>query len=147
MPLLVSLLNAIGFVVGNPYCFVGTPSQGMKSSCLLLFGTALLLLSSCKTIQSVDPELRRRAASLPILTPEEVGTNQYEIISEVLGVSCAVQAGSDPSVEGARSELRLRAAQLNADAVINAFCEEGGIDWGRNCWKKIECRADAIVWL
>ena len=118
----------------------------MKHLGLLALLAASLVLGSCATVQSVDPELRRRASSIPILTPEEVGDRQYEIISEVVGVSCAVQAGSDPSLEGARSELRLRAAELNAEAVVNAFCEEGGIDMRRNCWKKIECRADAVRW-
>ena len=119
----------------------------MKLSHAVSIVAGCIALSSCATVQSVDPELRRRAAAIEILTPEEVGDRQYEIILEVVGVSCAVQAGSDPSMEGARSELRVRAAELDADAVVSAFCEEGGVDLMRNCWKKIECRADAIRWV
>ena len=110
---------------------------------LVLFCTTL---PACTTVKSVDPELRRRAANLPILAANEVGDREYEILGEVEGVSCARQAGSDPSMEGARQELRINAAQIGADAVINTFCEEGGITFSRNCWKTIQCRADAIQW-
>lgn len=72
---------------------------------------------------------------MPILSADEVGQREYDLMGEVLGVSCARQAGSDPSMEGARQEMRIEAAKTDADAVINTFCEEGGVTLARNCWK------------
>lgn len=115
-----------------------------KLSLLLLL--VFTVLPACTSVKSVDPELRRRAANLPILSPEDVEEQEYDVIGEVEGVSCARQAGSNPSMEGARQELRINAAEVGADAIINTFCEEGGVTFSRNCWKTIQCRADAITW-
>ena len=113
---------------------------------LLRLAPLFLILASCATVQTVDPELRRRAAGISVLTADEVGDRQYEIIGEVLGLSCARQTGSDPSREGAEQDMRVEAAKQDADAVINAFCEEGGLNMKRNCWKTFQCRGDAVRW-
>lgn len=119
-----------------------TPKTIVLLLSIVMFITTFIF--SCASVQTVDPELRRKAANLPIISVAELGDQDYRIISEVLGVSCARQAGSDPSMEGAEQEMRVEAAKINADAVINVFCEEGGVTFRRNCWKTIECRGDAI---
>lgn len=101
---------------------------------------------NCSSVASINPELRRKAANIEILTKEEIKSREYEIIGEVLGVSGARQAGANPDMEAAREKLKIEAAKLNADAVINVICEEGGIDLKRNYWKTIQCRGDAIKW-
>jgi uncharacterized protein YbjQ (UPF0145 family) len=107
---------------------------------------SLTMLGACAPTMNITPDMRRRAASTPILASEQVGAREYTILSEVVGRSCARQVGSDPNMEAAREELKIKAAQLNADAVINVLCKEGGIDWAHNCWKSIECRGDAVKW-
>jgi hypothetical protein len=93
-----------------------------------------------------SPEMRRRAAATPILTADQIGARKFSIVSEVVGRSCARDRGSDPSMDAAREELKIKGAELNADAIASALCKEGGVDLTHNCWKSIECRGDAIRW-
>ena len=93
-----------------------------------------------------DLELRRRAAAIPILTPEEIGDRKYVILAEVYGLSCAVRPYEDPDVDGARQDMQIDAAEKNADAIANSFCEEVGASFIPNCTRRIACRGDAITW-
>lgn len=106
----------------------------------------ILLFTACAPAATVNPELRRAAAKVQILKLEEIKSREYSIISEIMGLSCGRQLGSDPSVEAAREKLRIEAAKLGADAVLNVICEETGVNWAHNCWKTIQCRGDAIKW-
>jgi uncharacterized protein YbjQ (UPF0145 family) len=55
-------------------------------------------------------------------------------------------ASGAPSVEEARQGVKIRAAQLSANAVINMLCEHNQkVDWIRNCWQSIVCVGDAIL--
>lgn len=109
----------------------------------------LTILPACAT-QTSNPSLRRKAASISLILPDEksIDTNRkYTIISEVEGVSCGRQLGSGPSLDVAREMLRIEAAKVDADAVLNIACEETGVSWTHNCWKTIECRGDAVKWM
>lgn len=108
----------------------------------------LAILPSCAT-QTSNPALRRKAATVSLILPDTKGIDgnrKYDIISEVEGVSCGRQLGSDPSLDAAREMLRIEAAKFDADAVLNIACEETGVSWTHNCWKTIECRGDAVKW-
>ena len=117
----------------------------MKRLSVLL--TSALLLAGCAPAMNITPEVRRQAAAISIVTPEQIGDRKYSILAEVSGHSCARQVGSDPSMDAAREDLKIKAAQMGADAVASVLCKEGQISWTRNCWKTIECRGDAIRWL
>lgn len=110
------------------------------------FAVAVLALSACASGMNMTPEMRRAAAAIPILTAEQVAGRPFAIVSEVVGRSCARQAGSDPSMEAAREELKIGAATRGAAAVTAVLCKEGGVSLTSNCWKSIECRGDAIRW-
>lgn len=104
------------------------------------------MASACASTMNMPPELRRRAAATPILTSEQIGTRKFAVLAEVAGRSCARERGSDPSIEIAREELKIKAAALDADAVASTLCRAGGLDVLHNCTKSIECRGDAIKW-
>lgn len=106
----------------------------------------ILLMSSCATVDTVDPSLRRAAANISIIKLDDIGPRKYLIITEVMGLSCARQAGSFPSIDAAREKTKIEAAKVSADALLNVICEESGTDWVHNCWKTIQCRGDAIKW-
>jgi uncharacterized protein YbjQ (UPF0145 family) len=40
--------------------------------------------------------------------------------------------------------VKLRAALLDADAVVNVLCNTSSVDWVNNCWSSIICAGDAI---
>jgi hypothetical protein len=117
----------------------------MKTATPFVLGLFAITLSSCATARSADPEVRRRAAAIEILEAEAVGGRQHEIITEVAASACMRQ-GAEGSMEGVRSDLRIKAAEVNADAIINMLCERGGTSLTQNCWRVTECRGDAIRW-
>jgi hypothetical protein len=51
----------------------------------------------------------------------------------------------DVSYDEALQGVKLRAAMLNADAVVNTFCQKNSdTDWINNCWAAVKCIGDAI---
>jgi hypothetical protein len=93
----------------------------------------------------LTPEIRRAAAGVELLDTAGVQGRLYTILGQVEGLSCARQAGSDPSRDAAREELRVRAAVIGGTAVINIVCQEGQVDWKHNCWRTARYVGDAIV--
>ena len=118
--------------------------QLMTLCMAILVGTDMA--SACASSLNMPPELRRRAAATPILTPEQIGTRKFAVLAEVAGRSCVRVRGADPSIEIAREELKIQAAALDADAVTGTLCRASGLDVLHSCTNSIECRGDAIKW-
>jgi len=113
---------------------------------LVKFALAAILVVGCSSTATTDPALRRQVANVVIIQPGEKAPHEFTVIKEVLGVSCARQAGSSPSVDEAKEQMRVEAGKIGADAVVNVACEAGGVSWSKNCWKRVECRGDAAKW-
>jgi len=67
-------------------------------------------------------------------------------LGEVSGLSC--QKYKDQPHEVTEAEalegLRIRAAVLGADAVVNTACQrKSEADWTNNCWASVKCIGDA----
>jgi uncharacterized protein YbjQ (UPF0145 family) len=90
--------------------------------------------------------LRAKAANMPIL--QSAPEKPHRVIGTVSGLSCnrnKYQA-QDISNEEALQGVRIEAAQLGADAVINTFCQKNSdTDWRNNCWASVKCIGDALV--
>jgi uncharacterized protein YbjQ (UPF0145 family) len=106
---------------------------------------ALLIVIGCATTAIEDPMIRRATAAVELV--ETKPTREFDIISEVTGISCARQVGSSPSIEAAKQNMKVEAGKLGADAVVNIACEENNnVSWKHNCWKNTECKGDAVKW-
>jgi len=114
----------------------------------LLFILLLLLISGCASnpsIRTLSPEQRVRLNTIKVF---KGGIERpYKILGTVKGLSCHRNAyqkqllTEDEAIEG----VRLEAAILGADAVINTACQvNSGTDWVNNCWSSIVCVGDAI---
>jgi hypothetical protein len=115
----------------------------------LLFASAgvllFLIVAGCaSTAIEKNPELRRAAANVQILDQQQAKGALYTMLGEVEGISCARQAGSTPSPYNARENLKVNAAKMGGNAVINVACQEGGVSSSHNCWRTITCRGDAV---
>lgn len=111
----------------------------------LLVVACLFALSACTTTTLVkDPEMRRRAAAVQILSSEESTSDKVTIIKEVVGRDCCISCHRDPSEETARTELRIAASKEGADAVANVICQQKGFSLSPACDRSIECRGDAV---
>lgn len=81
-----------------------------------------IVLASCSSSTSSDPDLDAWTREVRVITPDQVGSRQYEEISgleeqERIGVS-----GEDAAISIAEQRLRRRAAKLDADAVVIVAC-------------------------
>jgi len=103
---------------------------------MLIF--CLYSCASNPSISSLRPEQRARLNTIIIL---KGGVDRpYKVLGTVKGLSCHRNAyqkqllTEDEALEG----VRLKAALLDADAVINTACQvNSGTDWVNNCWSSI----------
>jgi uncharacterized protein YbjQ (UPF0145 family) len=117
----------------------------------ILTGCALVLLAGCASnpsVSSLSSIERQRVAEMVIFEAGSIPRDSYRILGTVEGIACKrnLYASGSPSLDEAKQGVRIRAAQLGADAVINMICEDKReVDWGRNCWQTVVCVGDAIV--
>lgn len=107
------------------------------------------LLNACMAnprIETMPSVVRANAAKMPML--RAAPDKPYRVIGTVSGLSCnrnKYQA-QDVTNEEALQGVRIKAAQLGADAVINTFCQKNSdTDWRNNCWASVKCIGDAIL--
>lgn len=101
--------------------------------------------TSNQRIENLTGEQRAKAASIKVY--EVAPDMPYDVLGTVSGLSCnrnKYQAHSISDHEGLEG-VKIQAALLGADAVINTFCQTNSdTDWGNNCWASIKCIGDAI---
>lgn len=115
---------------------------------------------------SNDIEDMPRDARVKFANMEGYSNNPYpkaRILGEVMGMSCARRAGSSTMVtemsgnifatttgpdvatgSEALENMRYKAAIMGGDAVVNAVCKSGGVDWAHNCWSTVKCVGDVV---
>lgn len=117
----------------------------MRTILVIIIAAFFAGCASNPRIENLSSAERARAASIQILqgSPER----KFTVIGQVTGLSCnrnKYQA-QDVSENEAQQGLRLQAAQIGADAVINTFCQKNSdTDWINNCWASVKCIGDAI---
>ena len=119
---------------------------GHISGCSL--AAATLLLFGCATnpdVGSLSSAQRAKISSMEVLRGPT--SRPYTTLGTVKGLSCHRNAYQQQllteteAIEG----VKLRAALLDADAVINTICQvNSGTDWVNNCWSSIVCAGDAV---
>lgn len=114
---------------------------------IISIGVGILLVGcmSNPRIEDLSSADRAKAASIQIF--QGAPDHNYKTIGPVSGLSCnrnkyQVQDISDSE---ALQGIKIRAARLGADAVINTFCQKNSdADWRNNCWASIKCIGDAV---
>jgi len=124
---------------------------GMRKCKMILSIMILSILAlsiSCVTnpdIRQLSPETRARAGKIMVYKGFSIPEDKYQVIGYIEGISCKGTYYSNKVVneQEAINGLRIKAAQLGADAVINVVCQYKG--WGfSNCVQSILCVGDAI---
>src|SRR5512143_249840 len=116
-----------------------------------LIGVLALLLAippACTTEPS-ESVLRKKANAVTLVLPETQNAElnrKYEFVSTVKSSSCGRQQVSGFSLEAAQRMLKMEAAKVGADAVINITCEETNVRFSYNCGHAIKCHGDAVKW-
>jgi hypothetical protein len=112
------------------------------------FFPIVLLFISCTTnprIEKLTSSQRAQLNSLVVLKGDS--DIPYTVIGTVDGLSCNRNKyqKQDISDEEAMQGIRIKAVKLNADAVINVYCQTNSdMDWTNNCWASVKCIGDAV---
>lgn len=113
-----------------------------------LFFLTLVISTGCATnpdVGSLSSDQRARVASMEVVHGST--TRSHTILGAVKGLSCrrnAYQRQQQTEAEAIEG-VKLRAASLDADAVVNLVCQtNSGTDWVNNCWSSIVCVGDAV---
>jgi S1-C subfamily serine protease len=120
-----------------------------KASRIVALLLLALLIASCASnpsISSLSPEERAKVSQIVLVPSGAIHRESYQRLGTVKGFDCdrSPYGVGTVSMETAHQGVRIRAAQLGADAVTNLLCESASVDWARNCWDNITCVADAI---
>ena len=106
---------------------------------MIIAGSALICLTGCASnpsVSSLSSIERQRVAEMVVLEAGSIPRDRYTILGVIEGIACKrnLYASGSPSIDEAKQGVRIRAAKLGADAVINIICEDKQeVDWGRNC--------------
>ncbi|MCK0507622.1 Rcs stress response system protein RcsF [Aromatoleum anaerobium] len=109
---------------------------------------ALASLTGCATnpdVGSLTGDQRARVASMEVVRGPT--TRPHTVLAAVKGLSCHRNAYQRQQLTEAEAieGVKLRAASLDADAVVNVVCQiNSGADWINNCWSSIVCVGDAV---
>ena len=95
----------------------------------------------------IDPttvgDIRRQ---MPLYTEIAVQDREYTIIQPLSAISCKNMLWApSPTQNDATDQLRVKAARLDANALLNVMCEApSGTSLITNCWSSLTCHGAAI---
>jgi hypothetical protein len=95
----------------------------------------------------VDPlavgDLRRQ---VPIYTENDIQGREYAMIQPLSAISCRNMLWDpSPTQEDATDQLRLKAARLDGNGLLNVTCDvPGSISLITSCWSSLTCHAAAV---
>lgn len=121
-------------------------TQSRSSVVAMLF--LVTISTGCATnpdVGSLSSVQRARIGSMEILHGPT--TRSHILLGAVKGLSCHRNAYQRQQLTEAEAieGVKLRAAALDADAVVNLVCQaNSGADWVNNCWSSIVCVGDAV---
>jgi len=117
---------------------------------LTLFFCAALL-SGCagpfvQEISVPNDILNRLNNQIPTVTASDISSFDFSVITKVEATSCFNNLITDSasSETDAMRQLKYKAAQYNADALLNPICTKEGTSLAKNCWTSVTCVGDAI---
>lgn len=118
-----------------------------RSIGLLLLATACGPLIPVTDLKSVPPDLMERALQVQVALigfPNPPNTEAY--LGQVQGNSCkSLLTDPPPTRNDALLRLRIAAAKLGANAVVDTACDDFGTDaLGTNCWASYTCKGTAV---
>ncbi len=115
----------------------------------LLWGMLLFagVVAGCALTPSVDAltgDQRAKFDNIKIVRGENFGL--YKVLGSVAAYSCQKELSDArlDSEEEAIEKVKLKAALLGADAIVNTTCHNSELGLLSTCWALIECSGDAV---
>lgn len=83
---------------------------------------------------------------IPTVTTADISSIDFVVVKELTATSCFNNFITDASSseDDAMRQLKYKAAQYDADALLNPICTKEGTSLSKNCWTSVTCSGDAI---
>ena len=77
----------------------------------------------------------------------DLSEKNYRVVRSVTATSCSIKTWDPaPTPEDAIDQLRVKAARLGANGIMNVTCERPeGVSLAMRCWASLTCHAAAIL--
>lgn len=116
---------------------------------LIFFYTSLLFGCVGPLVQevSVPRDIANRLDDqIPTVTTADISSLDFVVVKELTATSCFNNFITDDSSSEADAmrQLKYKAAQYDADALLNPICTKEGTSLSKNCWTSVTCSGDAI---
>ena len=84
---------------------------------------------------------------VPVYRMADLSEKPYRVVRSVTAVSCSMKTVDPlPTPEDATDQLRVKAARLGANGILNVTCERPeGVSLAMTCWASLTCHAAAIL--
>lgn len=116
-----------------------------KISLLVLLCISISGCMSNPRIDDLSGAERAKAANMSVYNDNPYPT--AKVIKTVSGLSCNRNKyqEQDVSQSEALEGVKIQAAMVDADAVVNNICQKNSdTDWTNNCWASVKCIGDAV---
>lgn len=112
-----------------------------------------LLMASCAPwvevldVKGVTSDERQAAMRVQILPIGALRPSNIKYLSAIDATSCKHLLTDPPSsISNATEQLKIKAARIGANAVIDFSCSRSGTDaLGANCWNSVSCAGQAAI--
>ena len=115
-----------------------------RSNVVMILLMTFLMISACASKHSVSglsASQKARMARILVFESEGLPNGSYTVVGRVESVAC--QEGFEERSE--ITKLKVQAAKLGADAVINLkFRKKNKMDWVHDCWSTVVGAGDAV---
>ena len=116
---------------------------------LIVVVCGVFLLGGCASNQTEEEkDIQRWAQQIRILTPDSLGDRPYDVLAELEERVRISSLGEQDAVSEAERKMKLRAAKVDADAVVMVRCERirDPNDWEAKSTPTVGCIGYAIRW-
>ena len=115
---------------------------------LVVVCVASLFGGCASNMSEEDRAAQRWAQQIRILEPDQLGDRTYDVLAELEERVRVSAAGEEEAVSEAKRRMRLRAAKVDADAVVMVRCERiiDPNDWDAKTTPTVGCIGYAIRW-
>lgn len=97
---------------------------------------------------NIDPTtVERLRLQTPVYTENDLKGRDYSVIQPLQATSCKGKMWDpSPTPEDATDQLRVKAARLGGNGLLNVTCEaaRGSVSLATNCWSSLTCHGAAI---
>jgi hypothetical protein len=95
----------------------------------------------------IDPTtVEKVRLQVPVYTENDLKGRDYSVVEPLSATSCKNKLwDASPTVEDATDQLRVKAARLGGNGLLNVICEaSSGTSLVTNCWSSLTCPGAAI---